>query len=123
MDASLTKAIEIAKSVFTGEPLLLSSEAKRETINIINEQVQRLMMKPGDPVPLGLTFRQRYETLILLEGAIVEIQGRSWHSEDYSYVNHEVEAIIFGAEQLHERRVVLEACWDASTEERGEADV
>lgn len=119
MDAPLLEAIKVAKSVFADDFPPLSPEDKLQIINLLNTQIQRLQMKPGDLVPLGLTFRERYDTLLLLSGAIVDIQGRAWHSEDFSFDDHE--ETLLNAEKAYKERLSnsLESCLDASTEDGG----
>jgi hypothetical protein len=74
MDAPFNEAFEIAKSILTGECVSISSESRYQAVILIRNQVNRLRMEPGDPVPLDFTERQRYEYLMLLLSAAATAQ-------------------------------------------------
>jgi hypothetical protein len=76
MDAPFNEAFKIAKSILSGDCVFISTECRYQTLIFIRNQVNRLWMKPGDPVPLGLTERQRYEYLMLLLNAIATAQQK-----------------------------------------------
>ena len=76
MDAPFNEAFKIAKSILSGDCVFISSDSRYQTLILIANQVNRLWMKPGDPVPLGFTERQRYEYLMLLLNAIATAQQK-----------------------------------------------
>jgi hypothetical protein len=76
MDAPFNRAIEMANSILAGVCVFVSTESTQQALILIRDQVNRLQTKPGDPIPLGFTERQRYEYLVLLLNAAATAQRK-----------------------------------------------